>query len=261
MRAGGPGAGADIAAVARTLIRARSSFRHRAVAIGADAAELSRELDALAAPAAPVGTAGPAPSVAFVFSGQGTQRPGMGRELHRRFPAYAAAFDAACAALDRARTLRGADGPGVADVVFAPEGSPAAALLRRTEFAQPALFATQLAMFRLAGELGLTGGALLGHSIGELTAAHAAGALSLDDAAALVVARALVMQAAPEGGAMVSLRAPEPEVAASLKEVDGLVAVAAVNGPRSTVISGDAAAVRKLAAAWRARGCGPSSSR
>ncbi|WP_328854137.1 type I polyketide synthase [Microbispora hainanensis] len=254
MRAGGPGAGADIAAVARTLIRARSSFRHRAVAIGADAAELSRELDALAAPAAPVGTAGPAPSVAFVFSGQGTQRPGMGRELHRRFPAYAAAFDAACAALDRARTLRGADGPGVADVVFAPQGSPAAALLRRTEFAQPALFATQLAMFRLAGELGLTGGALLGHSIGELTAAHAAGALSLDDAAALVVARALVMQAAPEGGAMVSLRAPEPEVAASLKEVDGLVAVAAVNGPRSTVISGDAAAVRKLAAAWRARG-------
>ncbi|GIH67094.1 type I polyketide synthase [Microbispora siamensis] len=248
------GEGIDLAAMARTLIGARSSFRHRAVAIGADAAELSRELDALAAPAAPVGAARPAPAVAFVFSGQGTQRPGMGRELHRRFPAYAEAFDAACAALDRARTRRGADGPGVAEVVFAPEGSPTAALLRRTEFAQPALFATQLAMFRLAEDLGLTGGALLGHSIGELTAAHAAGALSLDDAASLVVARALAMQAAPEGGAMVSLRAPEPEVAASLKDVDGLVAVAAVNGPRSTVISGDAAAVRRLAAGWRARG-------
>ncbi|WP_169945212.1 type I polyketide synthase [Microbispora sp. H11081] len=245
---------ADLAAVARTLIGARSSFRHRAVATGADAAELSRDLAALAAPVAPVGTARPAPAVAFVFSGQGTQRPGMGRELHRRFPAYAETFDAACAALDRARGRRGADGPGVAEVVFAPEGSPAAALLRRTEFAQPALFATQLAMFRLAEDLGVTGGALLGHSIGELTAAHAAGALSLDDAASLVVARALAMQAAPEGGAMVSLRAPEPEVTASLKEVDGLVAVAAVNGPRSTVISGDAAAVRKLAAGWRARG-------
>ncbi|MCT9934583.1 acyltransferase domain-containing protein [Planotetraspora sp. A-T 1434] len=253
-RASHGGEGVDLAAVARTLIGARSSFRHRAVAIGADAAELSRELDALAAPAAPVGAARPAPAVAFVFSGQGTQRPGMGRELRRRFPAYAEAFDAACAALDRARALRGADGPGVAEVVSAPEGSPTAALLRRTEFAQPALFATQLAMFRLAEDLGLTGGALLGHSIGELTAAHAAGALSLDDAASLVVARALAMQAAPEGGAMVSLRAPESEVAASLKEVEGLVAVAAVNGPRSTVISGDAAAVRRLAAGWRARG-------
>ncbi|MBO4270861.1 type I polyketide synthase [Microbispora triticiradicis] len=245
---------ANLAAVARTLVGARSSFRHRAVALGGDAAELARELDALAAPGSPVTAARPAPTVAFVFSGQGTQRPGMGQELHRRFPAYAEAFDAACAALDRARALRDARGPRVAEVVFAPAGSPESASLRRTEYAQPALFAVQIGLVRLAEDLGLVAHALLGHSIGELTAAHAAGALSLDDAASLVVARALAMQAAPEGGGMVSLRAPEPEVAASLDGMAGLVSVAAVNGPRSTVISGDAAAVRRLAAEWRAKG-------
>ncbi|WP_182888126.1 type I polyketide synthase [Microbispora sp. H10885] len=248
------GEAAGLAAVARTLIGARSSFRHRAVALGEDAAELARELDALAAPGSPVTAARPAPTVAFVFSGQGTQRPGMGQELHRRFPAYAEAFDAACAALDRARALREARGPRVAEVVFAPAGSPESASLRRTEYAQPALFAVQIGLVRLAEDLGLVAHALLGHSIGELTAAHAAGALSLDDAASLVVARALAMQAAPEGGGMVSLRAPEPEVAASLDGMAGLVSVAAVNGPRSTVISGDAAAVRRLAAEWRAKG-------
>ncbi|WP_182877268.1 type I polyketide synthase [Microbispora sp. H10670] len=248
------GEAAGLAAVARTLVGARSSFRHRAVALGEDAAELARELDALAAPGSPVTAARPAPTVAFVFSGQGTQRPGMGQELHRRFPAYAEAFDAACAALDRARALREARGPRVAEVVFAPAGSPESALLRRTEYAQPALFAVQIGLVRLAEDLGLVAHALLGHSIGELTAAHAAGALSLDDAASLVVARALAMQAAPEGGGMVSLRAPEPEVAASLDGMAGLVSVAAVNGPRSTVISGDAAAVRRLAAEWRAKG-------
>ncbi|WP_208868681.1 acyltransferase domain-containing protein, partial [Microbispora triticiradicis] len=248
------GEAAGLAAVARTLLGARSSFRHRAVALGEDATELARELDALAAPGSPVTAARPAPTVAFVFSGQGTQRPGMGQELHRRFPAYAEAFDAACAALDRARALRDARGPRVAEVVFAPAGSPESASLRRTEYAQPALFAVQIGLVRLAEDLGLVAHALLGHSIGELTAAHAAGALSLDDAASLVVARALAMQAAPEGGGMVSLRAPEPEVAASLDGMTGLVSVAAVNGPRSTVISGDAAAVRRLAAEWRAKG-------
>ncbi|TYB65138.1 type I polyketide synthase [Microbispora triticiradicis] len=248
------GEAAGLAAVARTLVGARSSFRHRAVALGEDAAELARELDALAAPGSPVTAVRPAPTVAFVFSGQGTQRPGMGQELHRRFPAYAEAFDAACAALDRARALRDARGPRVAEVVFAPAGSPESASLRRTEYAQPALFAVQIGLVRLAEDLGLVAHALLGHSIGELTAAHAAGALSLDDAASLVVARALAMQAAPEGGGMVSLRAPEPEVAASLDGMTGLVSVAAVNGPRSTVISGDAAAVRRLAAEWRAKG-------
>ncbi|WP_329430587.1 acyltransferase domain-containing protein [Streptosporangium sp. NBC_01495] len=244
----------DPAAVARTLVGRRSEFRYRAVALGSGAAELARELDALAGPSSPIATAGPAPKVAFVFSGQGTQRARMGRELYERFPVYAEAFDTACAALDRARELHHAEGPPLGEVVSAPADGPLGGLLRRTEFAQPALFATQLALCRLAEHLGLVAHALLGHSIGELTAAHVAGVLSLDEAARLVVVRALAMQSAPEGGGMVSLRATEEEVRVSLADLGGRVSVAAVNGPRSTVVSGDADAVRELAARWRSRG-------
>ncbi len=244
----------DPAAVARTLVGRRSRFRHRAVALGSGAAELVRELDALAGPSSPIATAIPAPKVAFVFGGQGTQRARMGRELYERFPVYAEAFDAACAALDRARELHRAQGPPLGEVVSAPADGPLGGLLRRTEFAQPALFATQLALCRLAEHLGLVAHALLGHSIGELTAAHVAGALSLEETARLVVVRALAMQAAPEGGGMVSLRAAEAEVRDSLADLDGRVSVAAVNGPRSTVVSGDAGAVRELAARWRSQG-------
>ncbi|MFF6834246.1 type I polyketide synthase [Streptomyces sp. NPDC012438] len=242
----------DLGAVARTLATRRTSFRHRAAVQGADAAGLGRELDALAAPSAPVTSAVAGPRIAFVFSGQGTQRPGMGAELADAFPVYAEAFDAVCAALDAARGPDG--GPALRDVVLAAPGSPEAALLGRTEYAQPALFAVQAALARLAESFGLVPVALLGHSIGELTAAYVGGALSLDGAARLVVARARAMQAAPSGGAMLSIRASEDEVRESLARAGGAVAVAAVNGPRSTVVSGDADAVRRLAALWRAEG-------
>ncbi|MFE5513653.1 type I polyketide synthase [Streptomyces sp. NPDC056529] len=242
----------DLGAVARTLATRRTSFRHRAAVQGADAAGLGRELDALTAPSAPVTSAVAGPRIAFVFSGQGTQRPGMGAELADRFPVYAEAFDAVCAALDAARGPDG--GPALRDVVLAAPGSPRAALLERTEYAQPALFAVQAALARLAESFGLVPAALLGHSIGELTAAYAGGALTLDGAARLVVARARAMQAAPSGGAMLSIRASEDEVRESLARAGGAVTVAAVNGPRSTVVSGDADAVRRLAALWRAEG-------
>ncbi|WP_439941231.1 type I polyketide synthase [Streptomyces sp. BBFR115] len=243
----------DPAAVARSLVRHRTAFRHRAAAVGADPAELGRALDALAAGSAPVTAARPAPRVAFVFSGQGTQRVGMGAELYARLPVYAETFDAVCAALDTARGRTGEE-PALREVVLAAAGSPQAALLERTEYTQPALFAVQTALARLAEWYGLVPAALLGHSIGELTAAHVGGALDLAAAARLVVVRARAMQAAPGGGAMVSIRAEEAAVRDSLADAGGAVDIAAVNGPRSTVVSGDADAVRRLAAAWRARG-------
>ncbi|SBW22654.1 type I polyketide synthase [Candidatus Protofrankia californiensis] len=268
--------GTDLAAVARTLAIRRSRFRYRAGVTGADAATLDRALGAIAG-GAPVTRTVPTPRVALVFSGQGTQRVGMGRDLYRRFEAYAAAFDAVSAAIDDARREQGTPQPGgipqpdgssqhaareqdavpapsLREVVLAADGSAAAELLGRTKLTQPALLATQIAMARLLESWGVTPAAVLGHSIGELSAAHLAGVLSLADVAGLVVARANAMQAARAGGAMLAVRAPVEQVRATLAELDAAVSVAAVNGPRSTVISGDADALRRLGARWRSRG-------
>nr|WP_236792307.1 type I polyketide synthase [Amycolatopsis sp. GM8] len=239
----------DLAAVGRTLATGRMHFSHRAAVIGETSAELQR---ALSAPFA-ISKVRKAAVVAVVFSGQGTQRARMGHPLFERYPVYAKAFDAACAALDSARE-RSAESVPLRDVVFAPPGTELAEALHRTEFTQPALFATQLALYRLAEDWGVVPAAVMGHSIGELTAAHVAGALALEDAASLVVERALAMQDAPAGGSMLAIRASEQDVAKSLETTAGQVCLAAVNGPRSTVVSGDGDAVRRLAAAWRAKG-------
>jgi acyl transferase domain-containing protein len=246
-----------IDAVARTLATRRTHFPHRAAVAGANGEQLRRGLAALANQGRnqAAGQAIRAPRVAFVFSGQGTQRERMGAELYARYPVYASAFDAACAAVDEARERHtGRTGPALRDVVFAEPGSELATALHSTEFTQPALFAVQVAMYRLVNDWGVEPVAVAGHSLGELTAAHVAGALSLADAANLVVARALAMQSAPVGGTMLSVRAPEAEVRAALVDIGDKVSVAAVNGPRSTVVSGDADAVRALASTWRSQG-------
>ena len=236
--------------VGYSLATGRSHFEHRATVIGDSRDDLLAGLAALAAGSRPPGlvqeSARPG-SIAFLFSGQGAQRAGMGRELHTAFPVFAEAFDEICAHLDPLldRPLR--------DLVFSAEGSPEAELLDRTGYAQPALFALEVALYRLVRSFGLTPSHLIGHSVGELSAAHAAGVLSLPDACTLVAARARLMQAAPGGGSMVSVQATEQEVLAALAEEPG-VAVAAVNSPLSTVVSGDEAAVSRLVARWAGEG-------
>ncbi|MGW6839416.1 type I polyketide synthase [Streptomyces sp. NPDC054958] len=236
--------------VAHALATSRTAFAHRAVLLAAGqdeaVAALGRLADGSLDPDAVRGSVSDG-SLAFVLPGQGSQRPGMTASLYQASPEYAAALDEVCAAMDPHLRLP------LRDVLFAGEGSSEAALLDRTEFTQPALFAVEVALFRLAEHCGLTPQLLLGHSAGELAAAHVAGVLSLEDACALVAARGRLMQAQPSHGAMVSVQASEAELLPLLGD-GSRVAVAALNGPLSTVISGDEDAVLEVAAHWRERG-------
>ncbi|MER6925124.1 acyltransferase domain-containing protein, partial [Streptomyces spiralis] len=226
----------------------RTALEHRAVVVADGREGLLTALRAVADGAdggdVRTGTA-PAGRLAFLFTGQGSQRLAMGRALYGAFPVFADALADAIGYLDLQLDV------SLWDVLFAPEGSGNAALLDETRYAQPALFAVEVALFRLLESLGVRPDYLAGHSIGEIAAAHAAGVLDLEDAAALVAARGRLMQELPTGGAMVALQATEDEVRPLLAAEVG---IAAVNGPQAVVISGAETPVLALAETFAARG-------
>lgn len=235
----------DVVDVGYSLVSTRSVFDHRAVVVGQTRDELLAGLAGVVAgrPEAGVvcGVGKPAGKTAFVFAGQGSQWLGMGSELYAAYPVFAEALDAVVDELDRHLRYP------LRDVIWGHDQD----LLNTTEFAQPALFAVEVALYRLLMSWGVRPGLVLGHSVGELAAAHVAGALCLPDAAMLVAARGRLMQALPAGGAMFAVQAREDEVAPMLGHD---VSIAAVNGPASVVISGAHDAVRAIADRLRGQG-------
>ncbi|MFD9196014.1 type I polyketide synthase, partial [Streptomyces phaeochromogenes] len=234
--------------VGRSLAVARSAFEHRAVVVGRDRGEfltgLLAVVDGDAAPGVAVGRVRGDAGTAFLFSGQGSQRVGMGRELCAAFPVFAEAFDAVVTEMGPGPDT----GPGLRDVVWGSDQE----VLDRTGWAQPALFAFEVALFRLLESWGVRPDFVAGHSVGEIAAAHVAGVLSLSDAVQLVVARGWLMEALPVGGVMVALEVSEAEV---LPHLTPGVSVAAVNGPSSVVLSGCEAEVLAVAECFAGRGC------
>ncbi|WP_414617052.1 type I polyketide synthase [Streptomyces clavuligerus] len=256
--------GDSLADIAHALVTRRNAFEHRAAVLRPDGddehpengrAAVLRALETIATGGSSgrvvTGRTAPAPRTAFLFPGQGSQRTGAGARLYRAEPVFADALDDVLTHLAPHLDLP------LRDIMFAEPGTERAALLHRTRCTQPALFALAVALFRLMDHRGVRPGLLIGHSVGGLAAAHAAGVLDLPGACALVAARGRLMDALPGGGAMAAVEADEDEIRAALAEgaaPHGDISVAAVNGPRSTVVSGDRAPVLRLAAAFRAQG-------
>jgi acyl transferase domain-containing protein/acyl carrier protein len=213
--------------IGRALVTNRAALPHRAVLLST----VDGETEVVRGVVAGEG------DLAVLFTGQGAQRLGMGRELYDRHPRFAQALDEVLAHLD----------PGLREIMWGADPAP----LTDTGNAQQALFAVEVALYRLVESWGVRPTHVGGHSIGELVAAHVAGVLTLADACVLVSARARLMAALPEGGAMVAVRATEDEVAPLLGDH---VTVAAVNGPSSVVLAGPEEATLAVAAGLAERG-------
>ena len=236
--------------VAYSLATTRSAFEHRAVALGEDREELLTSLNALAngEPSANLTIAkAKQGKLAYLLTGQGSQRLGMGRELYEQDKHFAEAFDRACEQIDAEL------GESLQEIIFA-KGKKAQERLEDTTYAQPALFAIEVALHEALAKRGLKPDLLTGHSVGEIAAAQIAGVLSLPDAARLVVARGKLMGELPTGGAMVAIEATEQEATESIAGKEQELSIAGINSPTSIVLSGAEEAIEEAEDHWQSEG-------
>ncbi|MEV0028354.1 type I polyketide synthase [Nocardia sp. NPDC050793] len=241
----------DVVDAAYSLATSRAQLDSRGVVLGRDRGELLERLANLADSGTGTGVIAGAigsGTTAFLFTGQGAQRIGMGAGLYEAFPVFADTLDSVCAQFDPLLEC------SLKQLMFSgATGGTGATVLDRTEFTQPALFAFEVALYRLLESFGVTPDVLIGHSIGEVAAAYVAGLWSLEDACRLVAARGRLMGALPEGGAMLAIGASETDVNDVVARYPGRVSVAAVNAPEALVISGDEEAVAEIEALFAER--------
>ena len=239
---------ADICFTANT---GRTHFERRLVAIANSQTELQQSLQAFAAGketgsiATSCLSVGQLPQIAFLFTGQGSQYVGMGRELYETQPTFRKALDK-CA--DILSTYL--DKP-LLEIIYPSNPTPD---VDQTQYTQPALFALEYALAQLWQSWGIKATLMMGHSVGEYVAACLAGVFSLEDGLKLIATRGRLMQSLPQDGAMVSLLADPERVIKAIQPYDGEVAIAAFNGATSTVISGKREAVNKVKSKLKAQG-------
>lgn len=234
--------------VAYSLAATRSHFRQRVVLMAKDQTTLLEKLRSISQ-ALPARKYDAKPRLAMLFTGQGSQLVGMGKGLYEAFPVFRNALNTITAHFAELEAP-------LLETMHAAPNTDAAALLQRTDFAQPALFAIEVALWHLWKSWGVQPNLVLGHSVGELAAAHVAGILTLSDACRLVAARGQLMQAIPVHGKMVSLEASGEEVTAAINllGLEAQVDIAGYNTPAQTVASGDAEAVEKVSTHFTGQG-------
>jgi acyl transferase domain-containing protein len=243
-----------LADIAHTANTGRAQFSHRLAVRAASISELRDRLgvaaDGREAAGVRRGDSAGAPRVAFLFTGQGSQYVGMGRELYETLPLFRRRLDE-CDALLREHLDR-----SLLSVIFEGDG----AVLHQTRYTQPALFAIEYALACVWRSWGIEPSVVMGHSVGEYVAACVGGMLRLEDGLRLIAERARLMQELPEAGTMAAVLASEERVAAVIESHRDALSIAAVNGPESVVIAGRESIVDEMVAAFEADGPSPTHS-